>query len=52
MVLSEALNEIDRLLTFLMGNKKPFGNNVLILGGVYKQTLPLCIMRQETELFI
>lgn len=38
---SVALNAINRLLQDIMGNKKPFGGKVILLGGDFRQTLPV-----------
>jgi hypothetical protein len=38
---SEALKAVDRLLKEIMNNTKPFGGKVLLLGGDFRQTLPV-----------
>jgi ATP-dependent DNA helicase PIF1 len=36
-----ALNCVDRLLKEIMGNDRPFGGKVLVLGGDFRQCLPI-----------
>jgi hypothetical protein len=38
---AHALDAVDRLLKELMGNDRPFGGKVLLLGGDFRQTLPV-----------
>ena len=37
----EALEAVDRLLRDLMGNEIPFGGKILVLGGDFRQVLPV-----------
>uniref|UniRef100_A0A8C5QEM6 ATP-dependent DNA helicase n=1 Tax=Leptobrachium leishanense TaxID=445787 RepID=A0A8C5QEM6_9ANUR len=41
MALSDALRCVDKLLQELMKNNKPFGGKTIILGGEFRQTLPV-----------
>ena len=38
---SHALNAIDKLLKALMKNTNPFGGKVILLGGYFRQCLPV-----------
>jgi len=38
---SYALNAVDYLLKDLMSNEKPFGGKVMLLGGDFRQCLPV-----------
>ncbi|XP_021965954.1 uncharacterized protein LOC110861154 [Folsomia candida] len=40
---SHALNAVDRLLRELMNNETPFGGKVLLLGGDFRQCLPVVV---------
>ncbi|GBN87293.1 hypothetical protein AVEN_145954-1 [Araneus ventricosus] len=41
MLTKDGLRCIDSLLRYLMNNDKPFGGKVIIIGGDFRQTLPV-----------
>lgn len=45
-----ALTAIDRILKEIMNNRKPFGGKVLLLGGDFRQTLPVVKHGDRTKI--
>ena len=47
---SVALTAVDRLLRDIMQSKKPFGGKVLLLGGDFRQTLPIVLHGKQSQI--
>ena len=45
-----ALDCVDRLLRDLMGSKLPFGGKIIVLGGDFRQILPVVPRAHEAEI--
>ena len=46
----QQLKFIDTKLRILMGNDEPFGGKVIVLGGDFRQTLPIIQNSGENEI--